>query len=70
MHDGSAMALSTGSGSYGVIVVFPAGEGEEYYDSQDIEIESDACVRQVGTYRYTTVNGMEKTVPIVDIFDK
>jgi hypothetical protein len=70
MHDGSAMALSTGLGSYGVIVVFPASEGEDFYDSQNIEIESDACVRQVGTYRYTTVNGMEKTVPIVDVFDK
>lgn len=70
MRDGSVLARSTDLGNYGVIVVFPASEGEDFYDSQNIEIESDVCVRQVGTYRYTTVNGMEKTVPIVDVFDK
>ena len=69
MRDGSALALSIG-GSYGVIVAFPANEDEEYYDSQEIEIASDACVRQVGTYRYTTRKGVEKTVPIVEVFDK
>ena len=70
MRDGSALALSTSLGSTGVVVVFPASDNEEYYDSQEIEIEDDACVRQVGTYRYTAQNGMEKTVPIVEIFDR
>ncbi len=70
MRDGSALAFSTSLGSTGVVVVFPASDGEEYYDSQKIEIEDDACVRQVGTYRYTTRDGIEKTVPIVEIFDK
>lgn len=68
MRDGSALAHERWN--YDVIVVFPASDGEEYYDSQEIEIEDDACVRQVGTYRYTTRSGMEKTVPIVEIFDK
>lgn len=70
MRDGSALAFSTSLGSTGVVVAFPASDGEEYYDSQEIEIEDDACVRQVGTYRYTTRDGIEKTVPIVEIFDK
>lgn len=70
MRDGSALALSTSLGSTGVVVVFPASDEEEYYDSQKIEIPYDACVRQVGTYRYTTRDGIEKTVPIVELFDK
>lgn len=70
MRDGSALAFSTGLGSSGVIVVFPASEDEEYYDSQEIEIEDGTCVRQVGTYRYETRDGIEKTVPIVEVFDK
>lgn len=69
-RDGTALALSTSLGSTGVVVVFPASDNEEYYDSQEIEIEDDACVRQVGTYRYTTRDGIEKTVPIVEVFDK
>lgn len=70
MRDGSALAFSEGLGSSGVVVLFPASDEEDYYDSQDIEIPSDACVRQVGTYRYTARNGIEKTVPIVELFGK
>ena len=70
MRDGSALAFSTGLGCSGVVVVFPANEDEEYYDAQEIEIASDEHVRQVGTYRYTTREGVEKTVPIVEVFGK
>lgn len=64
--DGSAMAF----GDEGIIVVFPGDEDTSFYDGEKITIYSDECVRQVGTYRYTAKNGMKKTVPIVEIFDK
>lgn len=63
--DGSAMAFGAG-----IVVVFPGDKEVSFYDGEEITIYSDECVRQVGTYRYTTQNGMRKTVPIVEIFDK
>lgn len=63
---GSALAF----GDKGIVVVFPGDKEDPFYDGEEITIYSDECVRQIGTYRYTTQNGMKKTVPIVDIFDK
>jgi len=41
-------------------------DGKTYYDDQKIEI-SNKCVRQIGSYQYTTKDNFEKTVPAVDI---
>lgn len=53
----------------GMVVLFVAEENMHYYDDQIINIPSDKCVRQVGTYQYETKIGY-KTVPAVMVFDK
>ncbi len=70
LSDGSALATSEDIGDIGVIVLFKANDGESYYDQQKITIPSDKCLKQIGTYRYTSRQDIEKTVPIVAIFDK
>lgn len=70
LSDGSALASAEESGSYGVIVLFNASEGDTYYDQQRITIPSDKCLKQVGTYRYVSRQNENKTVPVVEIFDK
>ncbi len=42
-------------------------ENENFYDDQKIDIKKGKCVKQVGTYRYTAKNGMDKTVPAIEI---
>jgi len=54
----------------GVTVLFLAEDGASYYDDQVIEIPTGKCVRQLGTYKYQTKSGFEKTVPIVGIRNK
>jgi len=54
----------------GVTVLFLAEDGASYYDDQVIEIPTGKCVRQLGTYKYPTKSGFEKTVPIVGIRNK
>lgn len=57
----------TGDYSEGIFVLLINNEGKTYYDEQKITIPDNKCARQVGTYQYTTKNGMEKTVPAVVI---
>ena len=52
------------------IVMFLPVEGSSYYDDQIIEVPAKKVVRQVGTFKYTTGAGLNKTVPIVKFFDK
>ena len=52
------------------IVMFLAEDGISYYDDQIIEVPAKKVVRQVGTFRYTSGAGLDKTVPIVKFFDK
>lgn len=54
----------------GVTVLFLAEDGASYYDDQVIEIPTGKCVRQLGTYKYPTKSGFEKTVPVVGIRNK
>ena len=49
-----------------VVVLLVNSDGKTYYDDQKIEI-SNKCVRQIGSYKYTTKDNFEKTVPAVDI---
>ncbi len=51
----------------GLVVLFLCKEGKSFYDDQVIEIPAGKCAKQIGVYKYMTNNGMEKTVPIVDI---
>ena len=57
----------TGDYSEGIFVLLINNDGKTYYDEQKITIPDNKCARQVGTYQYTTKNGMEKTVPAVVI---
>ena len=62
------MALArTGEYSDGIIVLLINNQGKTYYDEQKITIPDNKCARQVGTYQYTTKDGMGKTVPAVVI---
>lgn len=70
LPDGSALASAEEWGSYGVLVLFKANEGDTYYDQQKIVIPSGKCLKQVGTYRYESRQGVEKTVPVVEVFDE
>jgi len=49
-----------------VVILLINNNGVTYYDDQKIEV-SKKCVRQIGTYQYTTKNDFGKTVPAVII---
>ena len=76
LQDGSALASydevtsKEGYVDFGIVVLFPASDEVSYYDDQIISLPQGKCFRQIGTYRYTTKDGTEKTVPAIDIFDK
>ena len=55
---------------YGTVVLFPASDEASYYDDQKITLPQGKCFKQIGTYRYITKDGVEKTVPVIDIYDK
>jgi hypothetical protein len=50
-----------------IVVLLINYDGKTYYDDQKIDV-SKKCVRQIGTYQYTTkIDAFEKTVPAVVI---
>lgn len=49
-----------------VVVLLINYDEKTYYDDQKIDV-SNKCVRQIGTYQYTTKNKFGKTVPAVVI---
>ena len=49
-----------------VVVLLINYEDKTYYDDQKFEV-SNKCVRQIGTYQYSTRTKFEKTVPAVVI---
>lgn len=49
-----------------VVVLLINYDGKTYYDDQKIDV-TNKCVRQIGTYQYSTKIGIEKTVPAVAI---
>jgi len=70
LPDGSALAtVDILEDNGGMVVMFLAKDGMAYYDDQKINVPSDKCLRQVGTYTYESKMGM-KTVPVVEILDK
>lgn len=52
----------------GMVVLFVNDEGKRYYDDEVIAIPPGKCVRQIGTYKYSTQMGY-KTVPVVKIME-
>lgn len=75
LPDGSALAsveyaYEGNNDNLGMVVMLLAKDGVSYFDSQSIKIPGGKCMKQIGTYKYMTRQEMEKTVPVVDIFDK
>lgn len=54
----------------GLLALFKNNGKTSYYDEQIIEIPPGKCAIQIGLFRYKTLSGMNKTVPIVEIHDK
>lgn len=67
----SALATSTDlSVNYGTVFLLLPKDGVSYYDDQKITVPSGKFARQIGTYRYMSKNDVEKTVPVIDFYDK
>ncbi len=62
-------ALAHADDSFGAIVFIIPDENQQFYDDQKIVLENDQCAQHVGTYKYNTNMGIEKTVPAVRIID-
>ena len=56
--------------STGLMVLFLCDEGKSYYDDQVIKVPEGKCAKQIGTFKYSTKAGFDKTVPIVSILNK
>lgn len=56
--------------NYGTVVMLLSSKEGPFYDDQKIKLQEGELFRQIGTYRYQTTQGDEKTVPIVGVFDK
>lgn len=73
---GNALAVYTelvgaeDSPEYGTVVLFLADEKTSFYDDKVISLPKGKCFRQMGTYRYTTRENIQKTVPVLGIYDK
>ncbi|WP_299337576.1 hypothetical protein [Prevotella sp.] len=71
LPNGSALAIVDGNfDNYGTTVLFLAKDGKSYYDDQRIRVPSNKCVKPIGVFRYMTQKNQEKTVPVVEFFDK
>lgn len=70
--DGMALAhANTGDDFYsGPVCLIINNEGKYYYDDEFVNVPKGKIVRQVGIYKYITTMEIDKTVPVVQIFDK
>lgn len=50
-----------------ILVLILRDENTHFYDKQKITIPNGRCAKQVGTYQYSTTDGIMKTVPAVVI---
>ena len=62
-------ALAHADDPFGAIVFIIPNEKQQFYDDQSIVLKNDQCAQYVGTYKYGTKMGMEKTVPAVKIIN-
>lgn len=75
LPDGSALAqveytYEGNNDNSGMVVMLLAKSEGAYFDSQSIKIPKGKCMKQIGTYKYMTRQDVEKTVPVVEIYDK
>jgi len=65
----SGYALANADDSFDVTVFIIPDEKQQFYDGQKIVLKNEQCAQRVGTYKYNTKMGIEKTVPAVKIID-
>lgn len=53
---------------YSTVFIIP-NKKQPFYDNQKIVLGSDQCAQRIGTYKYSTQGGMEKTIPAVRIIE-
>lgn len=62
-------ALAHVDNSLGTIVFIIPNDEQKFYDNQKIVLKRGQYAQRIGTYKYSTRNGVEKTVPAVRIID-
>ena len=69
LDSGDALANEIdGSILSGITVLFYNTGEQSFYDDQVIKVAPNESVRQIGTFKYTARNKLEKTVPVVQVF--
>ena len=62
-------ALATADNSHDEIVFLIPNEKQKLYDKQKIILTNTQCAQHVGTFKYSTKIGIERTVPAVKIIE-
>lgn len=57
----------TGEYSNRIMLLLVNDDGKSFYDDQMVKVPKGKCAKQIGTYKYTTKVGFDKTVPAVVI---
>lgn len=70
IQDNAALVRSKDFSTYGTIYLLVNDSGRYYYDDEIINISGKQKVMHIGIYKYDTKSGIEKTVPIIRVFDK
>ena len=65
----SGCALANADDTFDAIVLIIPDEEQQFYDNQKIVLEDNQCAQRVGTYRYGTKGGLERTVPAIEIIN-
>lgn len=65
----SGCALANADDSFAATVFIIPNEKQQFYDGQKIVLKNDHAAQRVGTYKYDTNIGIEKTVPAVRIIE-
>ena len=68
--DQSSALVFKKSDYLGTAYLITNDEGKYYYDNETIIVPENKVVKQIGIYKYMAKNEIEKTVPIIKIFDK
>lgn len=66
MADNAALVMPRSSNSFTVYLLVTS-EKRLFYDDETVNVPEGNVARIIGTYRYPTRDGMEKTVPIIKI---
>ena len=65
----SGYALADADDVFDATVFIIPDESQQFYDNQTIVLKNGQRAQRIGTFRYTTKAGIEKTVPAVKIID-